>query len=96
MQPIELFPCSPLQAVLAAQKAEAEATASRNLQFIDRMMLEKDALSGKRRAGLDRPLPSYTDGTGAESCYPSATLSMQGCLTWHAQLQLRSAAGCSG
>jgi len=35
-----------LQAALAAQKAEAEASASRSLQFIDRVMADKDVLSG--------------------------------------------------
>lgn len=33
---------------MASQKAEAEAAASRSLQFIDRVMADKDALSGKQ------------------------------------------------
>ena len=42
----------PLQAQLAAHKAEAEASACRSMQFIDRIMAEKDALSGKSRQGV--------------------------------------------
>lgn len=37
---------SPPQAQLAAQRAEAEAVAARSLQFIDRVMADKEALAG--------------------------------------------------
>ena len=43
--------CAPLQAQLAAHKAEAEASACRSMQFIERIMADKDALSGKPEGG---------------------------------------------
>ena len=40
-----------LQAQLAAQRAEAEAAAARSLQFIDRVMADKEALAGRQESG---------------------------------------------
>lgn len=38
-----------MQAQLAEQKAETEASVSRSMQLIDRIMKDKDALSGTAR-----------------------------------------------